>query len=81
MKNTVEIVILADIPDDQPDLGHEAVLATKEAVQGIVQALHKMGLVTARPTRRILRKKAPADTAVLPTKPAAVQLVPTKPAA
>jgi hypothetical protein len=70
--NTLEIIIRADIPDAHEDLGHEAVVTTKAAVQGICDALATLGLDTPTQSRRIVRRNAAASV----SKPAPVQTKP-----
>lgn len=57
MKRTFVIEITADIPDNDPELGHEAVVASKEAVQMIEQALAKLGLTNVKASRDISRRR------------------------
>lgn len=72
MKQTVDITITADVPDDaDDDLGHEGVVQTKEAVAAVVAVLTKLGFRDVKASRRIYKRKAAADTATLP-KPRAV---------
>ena len=75
MKQVVEIVIRADVPENAPDLGHEGIVAAKSAAEGIALMLRDLGLHDARATRRLASKKAPNDTATLP------RAIPFKPAA
>lgn len=63
MKHHVEITICAEVPADHEDLGHEAIVATKEAAAAMVQALEKLGLKHVRQVRRIKRGKEAAAPA------------------
>lgn len=64
----IEITIVAPLPDDNHEIGHEAVVATKEAVLAVVEALDAMG-ITAKATRHIVNRKVKA---VEPETPVAV---------
>jgi len=58
MNQIIEITITAEVPDDKHDLLHEAIVATKEATQGIANKLAELGLTNVQHTRRPIRKKA-----------------------
>lgn len=75
MKQVVEIVIRADVPEDNVELGHEGVVQTRPGVAAVVDTLTELGLLNVQATRRLAAKKAPNATAKLPA------LVPFKPAA
>jgi len=67
MKRWVQIIIEAGVPDDQPDLGHEGVVAAKEGAAELAYTLAKLGLAEVSQTRRIMTKKGPrtADHRIL----------------
>ena len=72
-----ELTITGTVPDDNADIGPEAQVSTKDPAHAIVEALHKLGLLHVRATRRIVRKKdaAPKDEAPLafPSRAAAAE--------
>lgn len=62
----VDIHITGRIPDDQPDVGHEAIVATKTLANEIVEVLKANGILEAKQERRIKKgadKKAEAPAA------------------
>lgn len=66
MTQTFELTIHGDVPDDNADLGPEAIVNTKAAAHEIVEALHKLGLLHVKQTRRVVRRNAAKQTATLP---------------
>jgi hypothetical protein len=62
----IEILVTAAVPEGQDELAHEAIVATKEGTNALVEALHKLGLTDATQTRRIYtrRVKHPAVVAL-----------------
>lgn len=66
MKQTFILETTADVPDDQPDLVHEAVVGTKAQAQAIVDALTTMGLANVKQQRRIGRVVGPRAAKVVP---------------
>lgn len=62
MNKVIDIHITAAVPDDEPELAHEAVVATKAAVTALVARLHKMGLTEVTQSRRIMRRHNHART-------------------
>jgi hypothetical protein len=74
MKQTFELTITGDIPETDPDLGHDAVVATKAPAHAIAIELEALGLLHVRQIRRIVRKKdAAAKAAPLGIVPAAAE--------
>jgi hypothetical protein len=66
MGKYIEITVRADIPDDNEELGHDAIVQTRDPVAAIVELLAKIGLETATSTRRIgstKKKTTPAAAA------------------
>lgn len=64
MAQFIEIVLRADLPDGDEELGHDAMVQTREPAGAIVDLLTKIGLANATQTRRIgstkvRRPKAP----------------------
>lgn len=61
MGKYIELTVRADIPDDNEELGHDAIVQTRDPVAAIVELQAKIGLETATSTRRIgsTKKKAP----------------------
>lgn len=53
MTKHIEITVTADVPENQEELGHEAIVNTKDHVQTLTDALRAMGLTNAVGTRRI----------------------------
>lgn len=66
MGKYIEVTIKADIPDDNEELGHDAIVQTRDPVGAIVDLLAKIGLQNVTPTRRIgsTKKKTPAAAPV-----------------
>jgi hypothetical protein len=60
MAKYIEITVRADIPDDNEELGHDAIVQTRDPVAAIVELLATIGLQNATSTRRIgsTKKKA-----------------------
>lgn len=69
MNQIIEITITAEVPDGSHDLGHEAIVATKESAQSIADKLTALGLANIQQTRRMIRRKAP-KVAIAPVVPA-----------
>jgi hypothetical protein len=66
MGKYIELTIRADIPDDNEELGHDAIVQTRDPVAAIVEHLAKIGLETATSTRRIGSTKAKKTPAAAP---------------
>lgn len=64
MGKYIEVTIKADIPDDNEELGHDAIVQTRDPVMAIVELLINIGLQNVDQRRRIgstkdRRPKAP----------------------
>jgi hypothetical protein len=66
MGKYIELTVRADIPDDNEELGHDAIVQTRDPVAAIVELLAKIGLQNATPTRRIGSTKAKKTPAAAP---------------
>lgn len=61
MSTHIEILVTATVPNDNTELGHDAMVASREPAQAIVDALAKLGLADARQRRRLSAKKGPRN--------------------
>lgn len=57
MAHRFELLISGTIPDDNADLGAQAIVDTKAAAHEIVEALHKLGLTGVSQHRKVVRAK------------------------
>lgn len=74
----VEITVTAQLPDDNEELGHEAVVATKAVTHAVVAELEKLNLYHVRSHRRIVTKRDPAPVETAPAPASATAPAPTK---
>jgi hypothetical protein len=66
MAKYILIEIRADIPDDNEELGHDAIVQTRDPVNVIVELLTTLGLQNVTPTRRIGSIRTPKSTPAAP---------------
>lgn len=66
MGKYIELTVRADIPDDNEELGHDAIVQTRDPVAAIVVLLTAIGLQNVTPTRRIGSTKAKKTPAAAP---------------
>jgi hypothetical protein len=64
MSKHLEISITAVIPADNEELGHEAVVATKDTVAAVVTALVALGLHAEQSRRLVTRRPTPTKIPV-----------------
>lgn len=57
MQAYLEILIVAQLPDDNTELGHEAIVATKGPTHEVVKVLQGMGFDGIKSTRRLKKMK------------------------
>jgi hypothetical protein len=71
MGKYIEVTIKADIPDGMDELGHDAIVQTRDPVMTIVELLNTLGLQNVTSTRRIGSVRTPKP-GTLGAAPAAV---------
>jgi len=72
MAKQIEIHIIGSIPDGNDELGHEAVVATKDLAIKMVETLKELGVTDAKCVRRLVgRRDKPASTGLRAVPPAA----------
>jgi hypothetical protein len=72
MGKYIEVTIRADIPGDNEELGHDAIVQTRDPANVIVDLLTTLGLQNATATRRIgsIRTPKPGTLGAPPVDPA-----------
>jgi hypothetical protein len=53
MAKHLEISITASIPDDKDELGHEAIIASRDGVNAVIDALNALGLIGVKRKSRL----------------------------
>lgn len=78
MPKHVELHISAILPDSEDELGHEAVLATRDGANAVIEAWKALGILDAKRSCRLIRgkDKPPATAEPATAEPAPVTLQP-----
>lgn len=59
MTQKFELLITAEVPSGSGELGHEAVVESRDYADDVIDKLHSLGLVNGSAVRRLVARKGP----------------------